>query len=202
MIGESCAQNAKVFVDECIEFIDAAETGDIAGIRKMLDNGLHPDTQGPKGWTALRKAALRNKFDIAFELLKRGADVDAVNYTGKTALMMACAYGNYEVATLLLFFGADPDRMNCGGRTALMIAASHGHEQVVGALLNSPGVNVGRKDPNGKTALDMAVHYGYDTVAKMLEAAGISRSQRPDRIHKQEQLNKGGLHVVKHRNLA
>jgi ankyrin repeat protein len=179
MIKEDYSQNAKSFVEDCIEFIDAAETGDIDKLRKMLDDGLPPDIQGPKGWTALRKAAVKNNFDVAFELLKRGADVDAVNFTGKTALMMACAYGHYEVVSLLLFYGADPDLIHCGGRTALMIAASHGHESVVGALLNeSSRMNINRKDPKGKTALHMAVENGYGKVAGMIEAAGAMQDSR------------------------
>jgi ankyrin repeat protein len=180
MIKENYSQNAKSFVEDCIEFVDAAETGDIARLREMLDGGLHPDTQGPKGWTALRKSAVKNNFDVAFELLKRGADVDAVNFTGKTALMMACAYGHYEVVSLLLFYGADPDLINCGGRTALMIAASHGYESVVGALLNvSSRININRKDPNGKTARHMAIEYGYYKVAKMIEETGAIQDSRP-----------------------
>lgn len=173
MVNQANSQNAKSFVEDCIEFIDAAETGDIAKLREMLDGGFSPDTQGPQGWTALRKAAVKNNIDIAFELLKRGADVDAVNFTGKTALMMACAYGNFGIVSLLLFYGADPDLINCGGRTALMIAASHGHETVVGALLNEPWrLDINRKDPKGKTAVQMAFENGYNKVARMIEAAG------------------------------
>jgi ankyrin repeat protein len=179
MVNQANSQNAKSFVEDCIEFIDAAETGDITKLRKMLDGGLSPDTQGPQGWTALRKAAVKNNFDIAFELLKRGADVDAVNFTGKTALMMACAYGNYGIVSLLLFYGADPDLTNWSGRTALMIAASHGYESVVGALLNvSSRININRKDPNGKTALHMAIENGYSNVAQMIEAAGAIQDSR------------------------
>jgi uncharacterized protein len=179
MIKDDYSRDGKLYAEDCIEFIDAVENGDIAKVRKMLNEGLLPDTQGPMGWTALRKAAVKNNFDIAFELLKRGADPDAVNLTGKTALMMACAYGNYEVISLLLFYGADPDLINSGGRTALMIAASHGYESVVGALLNECSwLTINRKDPNGITALHMAIENGYGKVARMIEAAGAMQDSR------------------------
>ena len=166
-------RNLRLLVDGCIEFVDAAENGDVAKARQMLDNGMHPDTQGPKGWTALRKAAVRNRYDVAIELLKRRASVDATNYTGQTALMMACAYGHHEMALLLLFYGADPNRSNCSGRTALMIAASNGNAHVVGALLDaSSRIDVNKTSENGKSALAMAIEYGHDNVAKMLVAAG------------------------------
>jgi ankyrin repeat protein len=113
--------------DRSDEFIEAAAKGEVETVKKLLENGMHPDTQGPKGWTALRMAAVGNRYEAAYVLLNHGANVDAVNYTGKTALMMACVYDHYEMVTLLLFFGADPNLANCGGRTALMIAVSYGY---------------------------------------------------------------------------
>lgn len=165
--------------DRSDEFIDAAADGDVATVNQMLDNGMHPDTQGPKGWTALRMAAVRNKYEVGYLLLNRGASVDAVNYTGKTALMMACVYDHYEMVTLLLFYGADPNLTNCGGRTALMIAANYGYARVVGALLDKcPLIDISKTDHSGKSALDMAVKYGHTNIAKMLEAAGAKHSEK------------------------
>jgi ankyrin repeat protein len=172
MFDKNESKNAKLIVDDIMDFVDAAEYGDCARIRQMLDNGMHPDTQGPKGWTALRKAAVRNNYEIAFELLKRKASVDAANYTGDTALMIACAHGNHEMASLLLFYGADPNIANCVGRTSLMIAAGKGLCLVVGALLDAcPRVDINKTDRNGKSALDMAIENGFENVAKMLAAS-------------------------------
>lgn len=165
--------------DRSDEIIDAAAKGDVETVKKLLESGMHPDTQGPKGWTALRMAAVGNKYEVAYVLLHHGANVDAVNYTGKTALMMACVYDHYEMVTLLLFYGADPNLANCGGRTALMIAASYGYLRLVGALLDkSPLIDLGKTDHNGNTALDLAIKYGYDNVAKMLAAAGGKHSAK------------------------
>jgi uncharacterized protein len=172
MFDKNESNNAKLIVDDIIDFVDAAEYGDCARIRQMLDNGMHPDTQGPKGWTALRKAAVRNNYEIAFELLKHGANVDTANYSGETALMMACAHGNHEMASLLIFYGADPNVASVGGRTALMIAAGKGHSLVVGALLDAcPRIDINKRDRSGKTALDMAIENGFENVAKMLAAS-------------------------------
>jgi ankyrin repeat/SOCS box protein 15 len=176
MLYKDASRNEKLPADPCVDFVDAAIDDDIVTVRQMLDNGMHPDSQGFKGWTALRRAAVKNNYDVAFELLKRGASVDATNYTGKTALMMACAYDNHEMATLLIVYGADPNRTSCGMRTALMIAASHGYVRVVDALLDSlPWIDLDKTDPFGKSALHMAIEYGFDKVAKMLEAAGAKR---------------------------
>lgn len=166
-------RNVKLLVDECGEFVDAAASGNVISVKQMIDRGMHPDTQGPKGWTALRKASARNKYEVAFELLKRGAGVDTTNYTGQTALMMASAYGHHEMVSLLLSNGADPNITNCGGRTALMISASYGHILVVGALIGAGlRIDINKIDRIGKSALQMALDSGHVDVAKMLEVAG------------------------------
>lgn len=166
------SRNIHLLVDESIEFIDAAHNGDVVRIKEFLNNGIHPDTQGPRGWTALRKAAERNKYEVAVELLNHGASIDATNYTGQTALMIACTYGHRDIASLLLLHGADPDLANICGRTALMLAASAGVSNVVGILLDMYLlIDLNKTDYCGKTALDTAVRYGHDNAAKMLKAA-------------------------------
>jgi hypothetical protein len=41
-------RNIRLLVDGSIEFVDAAANGDVVKVMQMLDNGMHPDTQGPK----------------------------------------------------------------------------------------------------------------------------------------------------------
>lgn len=166
-------RNVKLLVDDCGEFVDAAANGNVISVKQMIDRGMHPDTQGPKGWTALRKASVGNKYEVAFELLKHGASVDTTNYTGQTALMMACAYGHHEMAALLLLHGANPNITNCGGRTALMISAGYGHLLVVGALIGAGSrIDLNKTDRIGKSALQLAFEGGHDKVAKIIEVAG------------------------------
>ncbi len=170
-------KNLRLLVDNSMEFVDAASNGDLLKVKELLDSGVNPDAQGPKGWTALRKSAVKNKYEIIRELLNRGADVDAANYTGHTALMMACTYGHHEIASLLLFYGANPNLTNCGGRTALMIAASYGYIHTVDAIVNANSrLDITKADRNGKSALQMAIDYGHEEVATMLEAAYIKYS--------------------------
>ena len=173
------SKHMRILADNCIEFIDAAAIGDTAKVRQMLDKGMDPDTQGPKGWTGLRMAAVNDCHEVAYELLMRGAAVDAVNFTGQTALMMGCAYGRSQMATLLLFHCADPNRANLGGRTPLMIAASYGYVHVLGVLLDTcPRIDLDRTARNGKSALQMAREDGHDEVVRMLLAAGATEQTK------------------------
>jgi ankyrin repeat protein len=164
----------EVFIqNECCELIEAAADGDIERLRHLLEFGVSPDIRDHTGWTALRRAALNNRCEEAAELLKHGAVVDAANYFGQTAMMVACAHGNHEFVSLLLSFGADPNRANLSGHTALMIAAEHGFALVVDVLLaKSHFLDVGKTDPFGKDAFQLASENHHDVIVGMLIAAG------------------------------
>lgn len=157
--------------DKSDSFIETASTGDLKQLIFYLDKGIHPDTQGPKGWTALRKAATKNHCPIASELLNRGATIDACNFTGQTALMIASYYGYYDMVVLLLLNGADPECANCGGRTPLMLAASEGHINIVRCFLDYfPAVDLRKMDRLGKTALEIANTYDHVNIVNLLVA--------------------------------
>jgi ankyrin repeat protein len=173
MFNVEGSRNAGLLILDCTRFVDAAAVGDVATVRHMIERGMDPDSKGTQGWTALRKAAIKNKYEVAFELLRRGASVDARNHFGQTALLLACAYGHHEMASLLLFYGADPNLGNSGGQTPLMIAASKGHVLVVGALLDAGRrIDINQTDHGGKSALHCAIEFDHDNITKMLEAAG------------------------------
>ena len=75
------------FHDEDEAFFRAARHGDVAGIDRALDAGVHVNRAAPiDGKTALFRAAVFGHADAVRELLKRGADVDVRGNDGKTAL--------------------------------------------------------------------------------------------------------------------
>jgi quinoprotein dehydrogenase-associated probable ABC transporter substrate-binding protein len=63
--------------------------------------------------------------DIARELVKHGADVNAATTEGVTALMIAAARDNAPMIGLLLQSGAKPDLKSADGETAKEIAAKN-----------------------------------------------------------------------------
>ncbi|XP_040512013.1 ankyrin repeat domain-containing protein 31 isoform X5 [Gallus gallus] len=71
------------------------------------------------GWTALHEASLEGHYQIAKELLKAGADVNARGDEQITPLLNAVKEGHYKVAALLLHYGADPLLKNEMGTSAL-----------------------------------------------------------------------------------
>lgn len=94
--------------------IRAAEAGDLAAIRRVLDDpaGGGADAPGAGGLTALMRASARGHRDAVALLLERGAAVDARDSFGNTALMYACARGNTAVVDALVAAGASRGHVN------------------------------------------------------------------------------------------
>ena len=103
----------------------AVRNGDVAALRELLD--AHPEllnanTHNRFGSTALHFAAYFKQQAIVEELLKRGADVNAVNNEGTTPLHDAIASGHEGIVRLLLQGGADINLRNGSGKDALTYA--------------------------------------------------------------------------------
>lgn len=71
-----------------VQFVAAAQTGNIAKVKRMLASGISVDTRNPQGMTALMAAAAKDKTDVVQLLLKTGARTDFVA-NGRTALHLA-----------------------------------------------------------------------------------------------------------------
>ena len=121
--------------------LHAAEKGDVATLRQLLDHGA--DINAPSSWerTPLMGAALSDHLACMKLLLDRGADINATSSYGYTALIWAVQYGSAECVKLLLDRGAKIDQRSrqTGGleaRTTLEWAQKSGRPEIV-ALIES-----------------------------------------------------------------
>ena len=71
--------------------IEAAKTGDLAGVQAQLDSGAQADTTDEQGWTALSHAAGRGDLSIIKLLLNNGADVFKTGRDNRTPYLIALA---------------------------------------------------------------------------------------------------------------
>jgi ankyrin repeat protein len=90
------------------------------------------------GWTPLHLAAFFGNLEIARELLRRQAVVDARSLNGNvTPLQSACAGDHPLVASLLIAAGADVHAKQDSGHTALDSARRNGNAEIVEVLVTA-----------------------------------------------------------------
>jgi ankyrin repeat protein len=125
---------------EQAEWMRVALQGSNAELKKLLDQGMKPDSKTAHGTTALMMAA-RDPEKVKL-LIERGADVNARAETGITPLMIAARYkGNTEAVRLMLKKGARPNADKGvevrNDASALFYALMAGDLQTVGVLVEA-----------------------------------------------------------------
>jgi ankyrin repeat protein len=180
------------------QLIEAANLGNVAAVRALLERGANVNAQTADGWTALMIAAQNGHVEVVKALLDSGANVDAQNVDGWTALMAAAQSGHFEVVRALLAGGADVNVKNEIGAIALMDAAKNGHVEVVKVLLEG-GADVNAQEEEGFTALTIAAGKGNVAVARVLlkGKANVNEKTKNGVTALMAAANEGHVEVVK-----
>jgi ankyrin repeat protein len=163
--------------------VAAAEAGDVATLRRLLDAGVPVDRRDGQGRTALLAATHADRIDAARLLIERGADVNARDTIHDSPFLYAGAQGRLAILRLTLAAGADLKSTNRYGGTALIPAAHHGHVETVRELLKT-AIDVDHVNRLGWTALLEAIILGdggpaHTEIVRLLVAHGASL-QRAD----------------------
>ena len=105
-------------------------------IYRLLDQGLVDinDADPVYKWTGLHLAARNGHVKVCQELIKRGANLDAVDAMGQTPLHRASFWDHTQVVQLLIDSGADFTIMDDMMQTAFELAAQ-GHSSKAMELL-------------------------------------------------------------------
>lgn len=158
--------------------VAAAEAGDLATLRRLLDGGTPVDARDARGRTALLAATYAEQVDAARLLIARGADVNAKDAIQDSPFLYAGAEGRLQILRLTLAHGADLRSTNRYGGTALIPAAHHGHVDTVRELLKTK-IDVDHVNRLGWTALLEAIILGdggaaHTEIVRLLVAHGAS----------------------------
>ncbi len=104
---------------------------------------------------------------IAYELIRRGADINHKDYQGQNVLMLVIENGNSLAAKEVLKWKIDIDARDNYGTTALMYAVAYYRDIFIDLL--DLGANTNIQNDNGNTALMLAVGIGrLDFVRKLV----------------------------------
>ena len=154
---------------------EAAQRGDAAAVRALLDGGgLDVDAASRDGTPALHWAVRAGDRDTAERLIAAGADVNAANRYGARPLHLAIASGDVALTRRLLEAGADAAAPDRAGEPPLLLAARVGDPELGRALLEHGAAVDVRDEHFGQTALMTAARDGHLEMARVLLAAGAA----------------------------
>ncbi|KAJ6784126.1 hypothetical protein PWT90_07276 [Aphanocladium album] len=148
----------------------AAERGNQAVVRWLLERNTYTELQGSSGLTPLWQAIRCQEYAVAEVLLNHGANTNAAidglhdNLFYYSVLRSGAAEG-VPFFQRLLRCGADIDARDASGRTALYIAAVRSDYPILRYLLTE-GAQVDTREKSGDNALSWCVAHGTRTRAE------------------------------------
>ena len=145
----------------------AASSGNLKGVKLLLDRGVNIEATEMRGQTALHWAAYYGHLVVVNFLLSRGASVNAKDFRGKTPLRMAAKYGHLETASCLLMQGAELNVRDAKQQTPYFVALLQGRNTVAN-YLEEMGADTEVVNIDGKVAWDVAGRAGCWAFYRML----------------------------------
>lgn len=139
------------------ELIQAAERGQTAEVRRLLQTGAQIDAQDGRGRTAIMAATHGNHPETVAALIEAGANIHIQDNMKDNPYLYAGAEGYLEILKLTIKAGADPKLTNRYGGIALIPASEHGYVEVVETLLTQTASDVNHVNNLGWTALLEAI---------------------------------------------
>ncbi|KAF8379198.1 hypothetical protein HHK36_028627 [Tetracentron sinense] len=190
-----------------IRLIDAARTGNVGDLRKLIgENSLMLDVVALKGGdTPLHIASMIGHFDFVKEMLRLKPDfAEQLNQDGFSPMHMASANGHLEIVRELLKVDFNLCRLKgIDGRTPLHYAAIKGKIDVIREFLSACADSIQDATARGETALHLAVKKNqFGALRIMVE--WIKELNKVDLLNMKDEQGNTVLHLAiarKHRQV-
>ena len=155
---------------------EAAATGDVIEISRLVEQGANLEQRDPAGRTPLHLAAFNSHGAALEALASAGGDMNALENDAYDVITISAVAGDLEMMKLALSLGGNPGNITSPYEGTALIAAAHlGHHDVVRALIDA-GAPLDHVNNLGWTALIEAVVLGdggprhVETVRALLDA--------------------------------
>lgn len=170
IVGALVAVASVAFAGDVEDLHAAAQNGDLAKVKVLLEKGVDVNAKSKYGATALSFACDKGAVDIVKLLLEKNADVNVEDtFYHATPVTWAVMKERYDIAALLIEHGAT------GSDQLLMTAASEGQVALAKAC-----VEHGKPSPEALTkALQTAERKNHPEVAEIFKKAGAMPSSAP-----------------------
>ncbi len=158
----------------------ASAAGDLDAVRAAISAGASLETRDEWGRSPLLLAAAEDHVEVAAELVRLGADPDAVDERSDTPWLVTGVTGSVAMLEVLLPAGPDLAKRNRYGGISVIPACERGHVDYVRRVVQSD-IDVNHVNDLGWTALLEAVILGdgsqpYQEIVTILLAAGADRA--------------------------
>lgn len=159
-----------LFADQLSDqFLEAAKKGDVAELKKLLEQGVNVDSKNKYGVTALAFACSKGQLDAVQLLIERGANVNAEDtFYHATPISWAIENGHNDIVKFLLQKGANPD-------DALISTIYQNDPEALKMILANAKVSQEKLNEG----LGIANENKSDAIIKILQDAGAVVKQEP-----------------------
>ena len=101
------------------DILDAVQSGDIATVKKFLNEGVPVDLTDEEGWSLLHHAAAVGQVDVINLLHEKRCHVDLMDNEGRTPLHYAATNGDIETIRILTAMDSNVNSVDNEGNTPL-----------------------------------------------------------------------------------
>ena len=162
-----------------IALFQAAETGDMLTVKRLLSEGTDPLIVNPDGLSALSLAVSGGHVLAVDALLHFNGKAQMFlknSSSGETALHLAVQMEKKDLVKRLLNFSPDLEDRQNDGKTAFFLAVELGNKRLIKTLLNRVhGAQVFTQCHQGNTPLHHSVCSSLELLALILDAENSSK---------------------------